>query len=242
MAKMSVTGALGLLLLVETTLVAADFWVERDFTAWSDKEVQKMLTDSPWARTVSVVNFDASLAGRVGGLSGGVLGRGTGSRAGAGAGGGVGGDGAGNLGGGSFLASPERVNIAVRWSSALPIRQALARRLSAGAPGIDPAATLAGDESFYRVSVVGVPSGALASADDLADVTRLNRNSAPPLQPGNIHALYENDVLTIEFQFPKTDSITLVHREVEFVTRLGDVRIKAKFRLRDMLLRSTLAL
>ncbi len=32
-----------------TALLAADFWKAKKFTEWSDKEVQKMLDDSPWA-------------------------------------------------------------------------------------------------------------------------------------------------------------------------------------------------
>jgi hypothetical protein len=31
-------------------LTAADFWQSKKFTEWSDKEVQKILRDSPWAR------------------------------------------------------------------------------------------------------------------------------------------------------------------------------------------------
>ena len=36
-------------------LVAADFWDEKDFTGWSDAEVEKLLTDSPWSRKVTIV-------------------------------------------------------------------------------------------------------------------------------------------------------------------------------------------
>ncbi len=35
-------------------LVAADFWEEQSFTEWSDKDVQKMLADSPWAQQVRI--------------------------------------------------------------------------------------------------------------------------------------------------------------------------------------------
>jgi hypothetical protein len=232
------------LLLVETTILAADFWVERDFTAWSDKEVQKMLTDSPWAHTVSVVDFDISLAARVGGLSGGVVGRGAGSRPAAGAaGGGVGGDGAGNLGGGSFLASPERFKVAVRWSSALPIKQALARRKASHAePRIDPTLDLTADDGFYRISVAGLPPTMFASTGDLVDVTRLTWDHAAPLQPANIHFRNEDDLLTLDFQFPRTTPITTADGDVEFLTQLGGNRIRTKFRPRDMLLRGEPAL
>jgi hypothetical protein len=40
---------IGSWLLAGVALIAADFWEERPFTEWSDKDVEKMLTDSPWA-------------------------------------------------------------------------------------------------------------------------------------------------------------------------------------------------
>ncbi len=36
------------------TLLAADFWQTKKFTEWSDKEVLKILADSPWAEKVSI--------------------------------------------------------------------------------------------------------------------------------------------------------------------------------------------
>ena len=47
--------AIGIWLLAGAVLVAADFWEEKDFTAWSDEEVQVMLTASPWTRNVTIL-------------------------------------------------------------------------------------------------------------------------------------------------------------------------------------------
>lgn len=41
-------------LIAAASLPAADFWT-KDFLQWSDKEIAKMLTDSPWAAQVTVV-------------------------------------------------------------------------------------------------------------------------------------------------------------------------------------------
>jgi hypothetical protein len=41
-------------------------------------------------------------------------------------------------------------------------------------------------------------------------------------------------VLGVVFAFPKTDAITLEDKDVEFVTKLGQVEIKEKFNLKDM--------
>ena len=52
-------------------LLAADFWKDKQPADWSDKEVSRMMTNSPWAKQVSVpVSMGAmreSGAGRVGG-------------------------------------------------------------------------------------------------------------------------------------------------------------------------------
>lgn len=39
---------LGMVLLASMTAVAADFWENKKFTQWNEKEVQRMLTNSPW--------------------------------------------------------------------------------------------------------------------------------------------------------------------------------------------------
>src|SRR5918996_5958650 len=90
-------------LLASATLAASDFWKEKDYTAWSDREAEEMLTDSPWAQRAEIIKADMSLAHRVGGLSGGVVGRGVGSRGGfGGTGGGVSWDAARAPRGGGF--------------------------------------------------------------------------------------------------------------------------------------------
>ena len=35
---------------------AADFWRSKPFTEWSDRDVQKMLQDSPWSHTVTLAS------------------------------------------------------------------------------------------------------------------------------------------------------------------------------------------
>ena len=45
--RRTLAGTLAAWLIICAAPLAADFWDETDFTAWSDKEVEKMLTDSP---------------------------------------------------------------------------------------------------------------------------------------------------------------------------------------------------
>ena len=43
-----------LLLLCALCVWAADFWTTKPFTEWNEKEVQKLLTDSPWVGKVTM--------------------------------------------------------------------------------------------------------------------------------------------------------------------------------------------
>ena len=53
--RRKLAGPIGVWLLAAAALMAADFWDEKDFTTWSDTEVQEMLTDSPWAKQVRII-------------------------------------------------------------------------------------------------------------------------------------------------------------------------------------------
>ena len=40
------------MLLALTPLMAADFWEEKKFTEWNDRQVRRILEDSPWAHQI----------------------------------------------------------------------------------------------------------------------------------------------------------------------------------------------
>jgi hypothetical protein len=233
------------LVLSNGPLAAANFWDVKDFSAWSAKEIAKLLSDSPWAHRLDILTPDLSLASRVGGLTGGVVGNGgRGGRA--PGGGGVAGDGAGNLGGGSFLASPHRTPIVVRWSSALPVRRALFRQRLANVdtpapppPNLDPI------DRYYRIAVVGLPfTQSVGSMTELQPVTSLKRKdkSRTPMQPVDVAFEYEGELLTIEFSFSRVEAIGEGDGEIEFVTRLAQTEIKTKFKLKEMMVGGRLEL
>lgn len=238
--------AAGFWIVLSATLVGAEFWETEPYTTWSPSQVQDLLTDSPWSHQVSIRTPIADgLAERVGGLNGGVVGAGVGSRGGVGSpGGGVAGDGAGNIGGGSFLAPPGRIRLTVRWASALPMRQAAARRAQLAADW-QPLAEPTGIESYYRVAVAGIPGALVADVtglNELLDVTRLRVGNRGERSPVDILIGYEEGLLVIEGYFSRADPIVATDREVEFVTEFGSTRIRRTFDLDEMTLNDRLAL
>src|SRR5215831_5025064 len=42
-------------------LCAADVWVAKPYTAWSEKDIRKIMTASPWSRKVSVIIPDGTV-------------------------------------------------------------------------------------------------------------------------------------------------------------------------------------
>jgi hypothetical protein len=103
-------------LIFAVALYAADFWKAKDPSQWTDEEVAKMLTKSPWARVVSLQVI--GMPGGVGGEAGG-------------GGGGGGRSGRSGGGGGMGDAMPSGMStppITVRWESSAPVRAAQERR------------------------------------------------------------------------------------------------------------------
>ena len=163
-------------------LFAAESWKNKDYTQWTDTEINKVLTDSPWAKEMTVAPQGSGYGRRRGigfpgaGYPGG--GPGVGYPGGGYPGGGVGYPGGGYPGGGnpgggypgggnpgaggtpdddSGAPSGGRgagpMNVTVRWDSALPVQQALKRQ---GASSADETKAVAdASEKYYVISVFG---------------------------------------------------------------------------------------
>ena len=215
----NLAGTVGVWLLAGTALVAADFWEEKDFTTWSDKEVEKMLTDSPWAKQVRII------------VSGGL-----------------------NEGEGPAFIAPQipecggeqfdriqRAKVTIAWSSALPIKQASIRQ----AIGLDAPVPAEGQEGLDRaepfnvVTVSELPATFAwlgGAGEALKAETMLARKGKAPIAPVDVRLfrVEQTQSLTLVFQFPKTDAITLDDKDVEVITKLGTDEVKKKFKLSDM--------
>ncbi len=229
--RRKLAGTVGVWLLAGVALVAADFWAEKDFTTWYDKEVEKMLTDSPWAKQVRIIVagtlteegqpiFTPSTTPNI----------------------------PGECGGEQFDAI-RRTKVTVTWTSALPIKQALVRQAIGRDAPIPPESqqALALDEPVYAVTIFGVPptfTWLATMSDALKAETILKRKDQAPIAPEEVRLFRDagNQSISVVFLFPKTEAITLEDRDVELITKLGDVDIKKKFKLADMVFRDQLAL
>jgi hypothetical protein len=221
-------------LLASAALTAADFWEEQDFTLWSPQQIEKMLTDSPWAKKATIVVGSLRDAEAPGGFSSG----------GAGFGGG-GGAARGSDGGGGEFGGVRRINVTVAWISALPVRQAIARlRAGVDAPILPDEKRLPEDEPFYVVAVVGLPIRVVqgGTIDEVRDKTALKTRKGL-IKPEDIRVIPDgNQTVRVEFVFPKSNAIALDDKDVEFVTKMGGADITKKFGLADMTVRGRLAL
>jgi hypothetical protein len=230
------------LLLFGCALVAADFW-QKPYMEWRDKDVTKMMNDSPWAKSVSV-SMPAGPAGAGGAPPG---------APGGGGGGGFGGHGGPQGGGGSEFgpgapgSGPPSVDVVARWQSALPIRQAFVR-LKFGAEADKSAEALKVLEQQDRPYEI-VLSGAMGmflggkpgeAAKALSEVSSLSSSRTGEIKAVQIEVSKPGKTMDVLFAFPRTMPFTVDDKEVELTTKLGTSILKYKFKLKDMVVNGKL--
>ena len=219
----------GLLFLFAFCLMAADFW-QKPYTEWADKDLQKMITNSPWAHTVSV-----SSGGPIVPLDG------SGDRS----KGGGGGRGGGPQGGGGNADAPipgvREPEVIARWQSAIPIRQAFVRLKYGAEAGTsdDAKKYLEKEQTGYEVVLSGPLQQFLHGKPDdiaksLSEVTFLSTKEKGAVKPTSIEVGKPGPSMDVLISFPRSMPYTLEDKEVEFSTKLGTSTVKIKFRLKDM--------
>jgi hypothetical protein len=219
----------GLLAVVPAAAFAPkEFWNEKKPSDWTDAEIHQLLNQSPWAKESSISDTTrrGSLGAPAAGNEAGVAGVNVGERRGA------------------RSASTTRTETAstgpqltwkatVRWESALPVREAL----HPGAPGELP--------EDYILNVFGEVPGAdpdsgfailkeNTTLEHKGDRIKLNR-----IEPAPGNNVAEAGTL---FYFSRLPALKLEDKEAIFTTKLGPLKVKCKFTLRDMLYRGNLEL
>jgi hypothetical protein len=209
-----------------------DFWNTKDPSEWNDKEVSKLVTQSPWAKEVSVASGGGnpgSAPSRGPSRSGGGGNIGMGSGAGVGGGGGAGGMGrsTGTMGADADPSGGDtpRIKVTVVWESASPVR--LAKKTAGEEP------------NNYVVSMTGMPVG--GDKENIKDHTTLQAKGKDPITPEKIEVQNSPAGSTVLCFFPKSPPLTADDKEVTFTSRIGPTQIKVKFELKDMLYKNHLA-
>lgn len=222
-------------------LYAGDVWSKK-YTQWSVQDVNRLLTDSPWARQVnalfstapreaddtvvpppsaSTANMGGTRGVSSGGWDGGV--------------------------GRVIDDTPPKLPVTIRWDSALPVREALLRsRLGdhLSAPR-DSNESLNQPEKDYIVTVIGLLTNDQSKdrergRKELMPAAKLVRAGKPPIRPENVEL--DASAGAIQLFFPRTVPISLNDKEVTFQLQFGSMTIEKKFRLKPMTYRGKLEL
>jgi hypothetical protein len=219
-------------------LAATEPWERRPFPEWSAEVGDQLLTDSPWAKQLTVpfqyvapVKQWQSDWSQVeipgvgwprGRTPGGPRPAGTGR-------------------GGNPVPFHTEVYLVIRWSSALPIRQALAlaqwgrERLREA----EAAEFLSREEPDYLLGVGGfpttmVPQGAAWLEQELIRSARVWFKDRRPLRATAAHVPEHGNHLAAELRFPRIEGGLPGDGVVEFTAEAGPIKMAQKFRLKAM--------
>lgn len=225
------------LLMFAVSLWAADFWTIKPYTDWNEKELQKIVTNSPWAKQISIA-MPAGSSGTDSGRK---------SKRGGDSGGGSGGFGAiGQTSGNSEITGTDAgggagFSFTVRWQSALPIKQALVKeKYGAEASKSEEAQRiLQASEPVYVVVITGLSRGMMRGDADqikkeMMENTSLLIKGREPIKPADFRIAGQGRVDAV-FAFPKTNPITEDDKDVEVWCKVAGFNLKQKFHLKDMM-------
>jgi hypothetical protein len=229
---------------------AEDFWATKEYMQWTDEEVKKVLTNSPWAKDVTI-NAPLAALGRgqrpssqsAAGTDIETAGAGGGGGRGGRRGGGRGGSGFGDESGGG---SEALLTLNISWRSALPLKKALVRsRLGVGAPVPAEARQLiTAEEQDYVIVVSGVPRGMsrLFENSGIAGSATIRAGKKPSLAAKSVNLQPRTQSVDVVYLFPRTQPIESGDKEVEVVIKFGAIEAKKKFTLKDMVYNGKLEL
>jgi hypothetical protein len=198
-----------------------EFWENKDPATWSAEEIAKLLTKSPWAKSVSAERTKTQ-RDPMAGPSSGV--RGSHSRS----------SSAGMPGGNGTTRITTEYKGTVVWESAAPIRSALKSSLPDAFAG------------QIVLGFTGVPlthSDSRGAMERLRQITTLTQKGRQPLEPVHVEEVREDSTVVYLFGFAK-DALDIDRdvKEVVFITRMGSLGFAAKFNPREMIYRGELAL
>ncbi len=220
--------ALSAILLLAASVWAGDPWKDKPYTQWDEKDVKKVLFDSPWAKEVRVpANWKPAQRDSGESLTS-------------------------WIGGGAYDKTPQRsdtesqapppeATFVVRWASARTVREAMARNAMLHGMSEADAAKFASETlETYVIVILGndMTPFAKTAEDVLKSKTHLKmKKSKTDLLPIKVELQRPKDspkIVGAAFYFVKKSesgepTIAADEKGMEFVCEVGGVAIKANF-------------
>lgn len=222
--------------------LAARNWERTAFPDWTDEHVDKLLTDSPWARPSTLPFRFSAPARRPFAISEfAQIGEPLGLPKGWPTGNGSPNNRTPRIDDGNAQPVQTEIYLTTRWSSALPIRQALALH-QYGRSGLqNPKAVelLKGSESEYVLDVAGfpvgmVPQGVRRFEAELLQSATLLVKGRKALRAKAASVPEHGNHLVGTLRFPRFENLSEGDGFIEFAALAGPMEIHQKFKLRDM--------
>jgi hypothetical protein len=227
--------AMAILAVATVAWAGGDVWKTKPYTQWTDEDIQKVFTSSPWARTVTVEGTWKHVVG-VNSANGSLNAGGSGGTKGMGGGSGV-------LPAEADLASGTKgpdVPFNVYWMSSETMRAALARRgvLHGGKDPAEAAKYVEAPMEEYQVMVQGGDMSPFYHEDEkfyqenaMLTVSKTKQKVMPS------HVTYGKDangnISSALFFFPKKvngqDWLSTSDKSLEFTCKLGKSTLHAEF-------------
>jgi hypothetical protein len=207
------------------------FWESKPYTEWSEKDVDKLLKDSPWARSI-LLNTGPEGPSATGGKKGGS------------------GDDSMSSAGGSSVPRPTS-RLSVTWV-ARPVREAMARRLILTDPEVaeDRINRLLNPNSqFFSLLVTGwtlgrQPDREAAIARFRKETMLVKKNREAILLADVVLPQKANDPLYLRFarEVDGKPALTPADQEVTLIILVGEDSYRIRFKLGDMVINGKLEL
>jgi len=150
--------------------------------------------------------------------------------------------GGGARGGGiSTPEAPPSQTVLIRWHTALPVKQAVARMRYGNEVASSPEAAknLSREEKQYIVGIIGLPPMMMrGNPAKLKSLALLKIKGRPPVEAEAVQTDKGERGVNLYLFFPKVQPgshvITLEDSEVELSMKLGSTEIRRRFKLKDM--------
>ncbi len=230
------------------SLAAADqAWKVKQFSEWTEDDAKELMTDSPWAKTVTPtlakpadqVNPTPSAGRRKGGMNVGGIGIGLPGMGGSGQRGNPADPQPDKTKPSPAPAAVPLPKLTLRWESALPMREADRKARETGFPTLD--------EDHYAIAVFGFPRSSVMD-DSKKTVAALKKQAVltpvgkRDIKPSSVEILLREDGPVVVYSFPKLDDITWRDHHINFTAQVAKLRVAQSFSTDDMFFHGKLEL